>query len=83
MLAGSQLLCFGEYILYKGANAYNINSVDTIEIFYNIRIDIEKLEYASYLEFIDVKSQYEQASGYVSLGLECKINFDLKVEQID
>lgn len=44
LLAGCQYLCFGEYILYKGASSYNINSCDPIEVFYNVRIDLEKLE---------------------------------------
>ncbi len=44
LLAGSQYLCFGEYILYKGASSYNINSCDPIEVFYNVRTDLEKLE---------------------------------------
>ena len=26
LLAGTQFLCFGEYLMYKGANTYNINS---------------------------------------------------------
>lgn len=46
LLAGTQFLCFGEYLLYKGTNAYNINSCDTIEVFYNIRMDLDKLNYA-------------------------------------
>ena len=49
LLAGSQLLCFGEYILYKGTNSYNINSCDIIEVFYNIRTDLDKLKYASHI----------------------------------
>lgn len=49
LLAGSQLLCFGEYILYKGTNTYNINSCDIIEVFYNIRTDLDKLKYASHI----------------------------------
>ena len=36
LLAGTQLLCFGEYLMYKGSNTYNINSCETIEVFYNI-----------------------------------------------
>lgn len=66
-----------ELTILNNRSLSGVDSVDSFMLF------IEKLEYASYLEFIDVKSQYEQASGYVSLGLECKINFDLKVEQID
>ena len=26
-LAGSQFLCFGEYILYKGTSTYHVNSI--------------------------------------------------------
>ena len=46
LLAGTQLFCFGEYLMYKGANTYNINSCDTIEVFYNLRTDLDKLNYA-------------------------------------
>ena len=46
LLAGTQFLCFGEYIMYKGAENYTINSCETIEMFYNIRIDLDKLENA-------------------------------------
>ena len=46
LLAGTQFLCFGEYMMYKGANTYNINSCQTIEVFYNLRTDLDKLNYA-------------------------------------
>ncbi len=46
LLASTQFLCFGEYMLYKGANTYNINSAETIEVFYNLRTDLDKLNYA-------------------------------------
>ena len=46
LLAGTQFLCFGEYMMYKGTNTYNINSCETIEVFYNIRTDLDKLNYA-------------------------------------
>ena len=32
--------------MYKGANTYNINSCETIEVFYKIRTDLDKLNYA-------------------------------------
>lgn len=38
LLAGTQLFCFGEYLMYKGTSTYHINSCETIEMFYNIRI---------------------------------------------
>ena len=46
LLAGTQFLCFGEYLMYKGSNTYNINSCETIEVFYNLRTDLDKLNYA-------------------------------------
>lgn len=46
LLAGTQFLCFGEYLMYKGANTYNINSCETIEVFYKLRTDLDKLNYA-------------------------------------
>lgn len=48
LLAGTQFLCFGEYLLYKGSDAYSMNSCETIELFYNIRTDLDKLKYAAY-----------------------------------
>ena len=47
LLAGTQFLSFGEYVIYKGIDRYSINSCEPIEIFYNIRTDLDKLNYAS------------------------------------
>ena len=52
LLAGTQLFCFGEYMMYKGTNTYHINSCETIEIFYNIRTDLDKLKYAIHINKI-------------------------------
>ena len=30
LLAGTQLFCFGEYLMYKGTSTYHINSCETI-----------------------------------------------------
>ena len=48
-MAGTQYLCFGEYLIYQGASSYNINSCEVIEVFYNLRMDIEKLQYAAHI----------------------------------
>jgi len=45
-MSATQFLCFGDYLLYKSSNTYSINSCETIEIFYNIRTDLDKLKYA-------------------------------------
>lgn len=52
LLAGTQIFCFGEYLMFKGTNTYHINSVETIEIFYNLRTDLEKLKYAVHINKI-------------------------------
>jgi len=49
LMAGTPFLCFGEYMLYQGTSSYHINSCDTIEIFYPIRTDLDKLKYASHI----------------------------------
>ena len=46
LLAGTQLFCFGEYLMYKGTTTYHINSCETIEIFYDLRTDLDKLKYS-------------------------------------
>jgi len=46
-MAGSQLLCFGEYVLRKSNEMYTVQSCDPIEIFYQIRVDLDKLNYAA------------------------------------
>ena len=52
LLAGTQFLCFGEYMMYKGSNTYTINSCETIEVFYNLRTDLDKLKYAIHINKI-------------------------------
>ena len=48
-MAATQFLCFGDYLIYQGINSYNINSCEVNEVFYNIRMDLEKLQYASHI----------------------------------
>ena len=69
LLAGTQFLCFGNYLLYKGTNTYNINSCDTIEVFYKIRIDLDKLEYASRITKIIKDVVQENQNAYKILQL--------------
>lgn len=49
LMAGTQYLCFGDYVIFKGNNSYKINSSQTIEVFYNIRTDLDKLQYAAHI----------------------------------
>ena len=49
LMAGTQVFVFGEYMIYQVANSYHINSCETIEVFYPIRIDLDKLNYAAHI----------------------------------
>ena len=71
LLAGTQLLCFGEYVMYRGQENYTINSCDTIEVFYNLRTDFEKLQYAANITKIiqDVTNENENSFRILQLYL--------------
>lgn len=69
LMAGTQFFCFGEYMIFKGNNSYNINSCDTIEIFYNLRTDLDKLNYAVELCKIVDSVTYENQNTYKILQL--------------
>lgn len=69
LLAGTQLFCFGEYLMYKGTETYHINSVETIEVFYNIRTDLDKLKYAIHINKIIQDVTHENQNCYKILQL--------------
>ena len=68
-MAATQFLCFGEYLLYKSSNSYSINSCETIELFYNIRTDLDKLNYASHITKIINDVTTENQNTYKVLQL--------------
>ncbi len=69
LMAATQFLCFGEYLLYKSGNTYSINSCETIEVFYNIRTDLDKLKYSSYITKIVNDVTTENQSTYKVMQL--------------
>ncbi len=69
LMSGTQLLCFGEYLLYQGTSSYHINSCDPIEIFYPIRTDLDKLKYTSHITKIINDVTYENQNTYKILQL--------------
>ena len=71
LLAGTQLFCFGEYLMYQGTSTYHINSCETIEMFYKIRTDLDKLKYAIHLNKIvqDVTDENENCYNILQLYL--------------
>ncbi len=68
-MAATQFLCFGEYLLYKSGNTYSINSCEIIEVFYNIRTDLDRLKYASYITKIINDVTTENQSTYKVMKL--------------
>lgn len=54
-IAGTQFLVYGDFVLYKGKNMYNVSQSEVLETFYNVRGSIEKLSYATY--FIEIASE--------------------------
>lgn len=44
ILANAQYLVYNEFVLYKSKNFYYINSATVIDTFYNLRVDLDKLE---------------------------------------
>lgn len=64
-------MCFGEYILYQSGENYLINSCDTIEMFYNIRTDLDKIKYAVHITKIiqDVTNENENSYKILQLYL--------------
>lgn len=69
LLAGSQFLCFGEYMLYQGTSTYHINSCESVEMFYNLRTDLDKLRYASHITKIVYDVTNENENSYKILQL--------------
>ena len=43
LLASSQFLVYSEFIIFKGTNFYHVNSASTINTFYKLRTDFDKL----------------------------------------
>ena len=70
-MAATQFLCFGEYLLYKSGNTYSINSCETIEVFYDIRTDLDKLKYAAHITKIinDVTTENQNTYRVLQLYL--------------
>ena len=71
LLAGTQIFCFGEYLVYKGSKNYHINSVEPIEVFYNLRTDLDKLRIAVHINKIvqDVTNENQNCYNILQLLL--------------
>lgn len=48
-LAGTQLLAYSDFVFYKGADSYNVNTAAEKDVFFDLRSDIDNLSIAFYL----------------------------------
>ncbi len=84
MLAGTQFLSFGEYVLYKGSSSsYNLNSCEPIEVFYNIRTDLDKLQYAVHIAKIVEDITNENDASYNILQLVLNTIYTISETDLD
>ena len=56
-------------MLYKSGSSYSINSCETIEVFYNIRTDLDKLKYSAHITKIINDVTTENQNTYKVLQL--------------
>ena len=70
-------------MMFKGSNIYTLNSCDTIELFYNLRIDLDKLKYASHITKIIQDVTDENQSTYKLLQLYLNTLYVMANTEID
>jgi DNA repair protein RecO (recombination protein O) len=71
LMAGTHFLCYSDFVLFKGRTLYSINSCECIENFYDLRNDIVKLTYASYMSRLlyDTVQEEQPSQSILSLFL--------------
>lgn len=71
LMASSQIFCVSEMVLYKGKSSWQLNSGEVVESFFNLRKDLERLTYATYiLQLVnDVLQEEEKSSQTMRLLL--------------
>jgi len=72
LVASTQLLCYSDFMLFKGRDMFSINSCEVIEPFYEIRNDIIKLTYSAHM--IDIISDVIQENQPSSRVLQLLLN---------
>lgn len=69
-LASTEFLCYSDMMLYEGnSDLYNLSSAEPINVFYNLRMDIDKLMYASTIAQIMNDVCQEEELAYKRLQL--------------
>lgn len=70
-LSSTQLLCYSDLALFKRKDSYVVDSAEPIEVFFDLRNDIERLSIALYLAEVsaELSPQEENAQEYLRLLL--------------
>lgn len=71
-VACTQLLCYSDFMLFKGRDMFSINSCEVIEPFYEVRNDIVRLTYSAHL--IDIVNDVVQENQPSSRVLQLLLN---------
>ncbi len=69
--------------MYKGTNTYHINSCEPIEVFYNLRCDLDKLEYAMKINKIVQDVTNENQNCYKILQLYLNTLYTISETDMD
>ena len=84
-VSATSLFAYGEFTLYRGSDAYVVDSAAPIEVFFELRNDIERLALAQYFaQLVQYLGSEEQPSHEMlrlvlnALHLLCKSNKELK-----
>lgn len=83
LMAGTQFLCFGDYMMFRGSQVYTLNTCEPIEIFYNIRIDFDKLTYAAHITKIIIDVTDENQNTYKILQLYLNTLYIISESDLD
>ena len=58
--AATSLFCYGEFALYRGRDAYTVDSAAPIEVFFGLRQDIDRLAAAQYFAQLSYELAVEE-----------------------
>lgn len=85
LLAGTQFLCFSDFILYKSNDVYTVNSCEMIEPFYNLRNDLDKLMVSAQITKIinDVTTENQNTYNILKLYLNTLYTLSEKEKDIN
>lgn len=85
LLAGTQFLSFGDFLLFRSGDTYSVNSCEPIEVFYNLRNDLDKLMKAAEITKIinDVTTENQNSYNILKLYLNTLYTLSEKEKDID